>query len=120
MTRRYGFLAYHDRWLHPAAGIVALFLKEQMQIELVEYIKPGEFTFCSRCGSICSNTNKAFMCVSCKSSLFPSSKQLSQFEMDERLLESKIEIIVSDIYKEHRKDLAKLRKVANETNNINA
>lgn len=81
-----------------------------MQAELVAYIKPREFTFCSRCGNICRNTDEAFMCISCVFDLFGSSKKLSQLEMDERLLKRNVEIAVSDICKEYRKDLAELRK----------
>lgn len=81
-----------------------------MNAELVAHIKPGEFAFCSRCGGVCKHTDKAFMCVACRSSLFSRTGKLSELEIEERLLEKRTGIEVNDICREYRRDLAELRK----------
>lgn len=79
-----------------------------MEKELFDCIKPGEFTFCSRCGHICRIGAKDFMCTSCKAGLF--SRKESQQEHKERLLKEKVQQQISEIIIKYREDLAKLRK----------
>ena len=80
-----------------------------MNEELLRYIKPGEFTFCSRCGLICRKTDKAFMCTQCKHFIF-SRKKITKLEEQEILAEQLFEQQISDICKVHRENLAILRK----------
>ena len=77
-------------------------------MEIIHYIKSGEFTFCSRCGNICHLGKKNFMCRSCISDLFPRGK-MSELEIKEKFLFIGVEQEISDILIEYRKNLAKLR-----------
>ena len=77
-------------------------------MEVIHYIKSGEFTFCSRCGHICHLGKKNFMCRSCTSDLFPRGK-MSELEIKEKFLFIETEQKISDILIEYRKKLAELR-----------
>lgn len=77
-------------------------------MEIIHYIKSGEFTFCSRCGHICHLGKKDFMCRSCISDLF-SRRKMSELEIKEKYLFIKIERKISDILIDYRKNLAELR-----------
>ena len=39
-----------------------------MNIEQQQFIAPGEFTFCARCGSVCHVGKQSFSCKSCRAS----------------------------------------------------
>jgi len=77
-------------------------------MEIIKYIKSGEFTFCSRCGHICHLGKKDFMCKSCISSLLTRGK-MSELEIEEKQLYIEIEKTISDILIDYRKRLAELR-----------
>ena len=70
---------------------------------LLEQIKPGEFTFCSRCGENVHYGKKEFMCSQCKANLFGHKVD------EEELLRWRYETRLSEIIRQHREDLAKLR-----------
>ena len=80
-------------------------------MEIIRHIKSGEFTFCSRCGSICHLGKKDFMCRKCISGLF-SRKGMSELEIKEKQLYIIMEKDISDILIEYRKNLAELRSNA--------
>lgn len=82
-----------------------------MNDELLSYIKPGEFTFCSRCGVICKRTDKDFMCTRCIHNMFSRTK-ITKLEKAERITEQLFEQQVSDICMAHRNTLVQLRKDA--------
>ncbi|KKN27415.1 hypothetical protein LCGC14_0864970 [marine sediment metagenome] len=81
----------------------------EMKKELLKYIKPGEFTFCSRCGSMCRRGSETFMCVRCRCSIF-SREKVTELEKQIILAEQSLEQSMSDLCKAHRKDLAVLRQ----------
>ncbi|KKN69814.1 hypothetical protein LCGC14_0437600 [marine sediment metagenome] len=82
-----------------------------MKDELLRHIKPGEFTFCSRCGSVCKQGSEAFMCVRCRCSMF-SREEVTELEKQIMLAEQSLEQSMSGLCKAHRKDLAMLRQGA--------
>ena len=77
-------------------------------VEIINYIKSGEFTFCSRCGEICHLGDKDFMCRSCMGS-FCSRGKMSELEKKEKQLYIQTERDISYILVEYRKELAELR-----------
>lgn len=77
-------------------------------MEIIHYIKSGEFTFCSRCGHICRLGKENFMCKKCTSDLFPRNG-LSELEIKEKCLFIRVEQEISDIIIGYRKELAELR-----------
>lgn len=77
-------------------------------MEIIDYIKSGEFTFCSRCGHICHLGKKDFICRKCISDLFPRGKML-ELKIKEKYLFIEIERKISDILTDYRKRLAGLR-----------
>ena len=77
-----------------------------MELGLLEFIKPLEFTFCSRCGRNVRYGKKEFMCIQCKRNMFSSDKSLSE----EEKLAISYEEQVGGLIREHREGLAKLRK----------
>ena len=77
--------------------------------EQQETIKPGEFTFCGRCGENVQYGDKDFMCRKCHRTLFRSTEDIPKSERSEMFLAECYEHTVSVIIKEHRKDLADLR-----------
>ena len=79
------------------------FRKEEVNVELQKQIKPGEFTFCSRCGKICNKTDKDFMCTKCKINL------LGMEEGEETTIHKNFEKMISDICVKYREELAKCR-----------
>ncbi|KKN64895.1 hypothetical protein LCGC14_0487290 [marine sediment metagenome] len=82
-----------------------------MNPELQKYIKPGEFTFCSRCGHICRMGLSNFMCVGCTDSLF--SKPMTAQESEELQLKIVCQKKVSDVIMTYREELARYRKDLN-------
>lgn len=82
-----------------------------MNDELLSYIKPGEFAFCSRCGTICKRANKNFMCTRCIHDMFSRTK-MTELEKAERIAEQSFEQQISDICKIHREFLTVLRRDA--------
>lgn len=52
-------------------------------IDTATYIESGEFSFCSRCGEICVEGSRSFMCEGCKRTFFGSARTL---EGDLRIL----------------------------------
>ena len=81
-----------------------------MDAALQKYIKPKEFTFCSKCGEICKQTDRDFMCTSCQRGLFGYIKRNDK----EVSLQIRFEKLLSDIHKKHREELAKLRQESEE------
>lgn len=87
-----------------------------MNNQLIQFIKPGEFTFCSRCGMIARWGNKNFMCEKCRFNLFPIEKVSNQ-QFEETLLKQRYEKIVSNNIEQHREQLAILRCKFNDWTN---
>ena len=79
-----------------------------MKNELLCHIKPSEFTFCSRCGIIARYGKKEFMCLGCRSDLFPKG-QVSKLEFEEIHLAQEYEKLISGFVIQHREKLAVLR-----------
>jgi len=77
-------------------------------MQTIDYIKSGEFTFCSRCGHICHLGKENFMCRNCTSDLFPR-EEMSELEIKEKYLFIKVEQKISDILINYRKELTELR-----------
>ncbi len=81
-----------------------------MDDELFRYIKPGDFSFCGRCGEICRRGDQYFMCTSCKASLFglmdnPSSEEWARYKQEVRA-----ERLASDRNRAERQHLAISRR----------
>ncbi len=87
-----------------------------MKEELLKHIKPGEFTFCSRCGSICRRGSEAFMCVRCRCSMF-SREEVTYLEKQIMLAEQSLEQSMSDLCKAHRQYIAEVRSEVEEITN---
>lgn len=74
-----------------------------MEESLIKHIRPGEFTFCSRCGDNVHYGKEDFMCFSCQRAFFG-------MEYDkEQGLKEEYERQISQLIRQHREALAKLR-----------
>lgn len=82
-----------------------------MDDKLLEHIKPGEFTFCSRCGHIVRYGKQNFMCSKCNSDLFPA-KNITALKRAEICLDQQFERQISDLIEQHREQVAQLRSIA--------
>lgn len=80
-----------------------------MNETLIAYIKPGEFTFCGRCGHTCKPGCTDFMCVKCQITL------LGLDETDERFLTKVYERHLTDLTSRFREELGHVRIRADET-----
>lgn len=80
-----------------------------MDKELQSHVKPGEFTFCGRCGETCRAGKDNFMCAQCKMTLFPRDK-VTKLEMAELRLEIAHEQCTSHAVRAYRRALAALRR----------
>lgn len=76
-----------------------------MELNLTKFIKPKEFTFCSRCGNTCHLGGQAFTCYKC-SSVFQTERILTM--IDKRKIAN--ERTESDLIKDFREKLALLRQ----------
>ena len=83
-----------------------------MNQQLIDRIKPGEFTFCSRCGKNVHYGDKDFMCFRCcvggELSLL-SRTTASKKQRQEDRLRVIYEEKISRLIREHRQKLAELR-----------
>lgn len=79
-----------------------------MEHELQDFIKPGEFTFCSRCGNICRWTDRDFMCTRCLRHF----NYYSRPELEEKEFKMAVQTdrAISDVLRKYRRDLAILRR----------
>lgn len=73
-----------------------------------DWIKPGEFTFCSRCGDICHIGGINFQCFLCLLS-FPVDIRDEQLRHEYDILH-KAEKKISDVVCETREKIAKYRR----------
>jgi hypothetical protein len=78
--------------------------------KLQKFIKPGEFTFCNRCGRSVRYGSKNFMCTGCVEQMFHSVDKRPPDEKREILLKIDYEDRISCLIMEHREKLAKLRQ----------
>ena len=81
-----------------------------MNRELEQYIKPGEFTYCSRCGDVCHIGSEDFICMKCRR-IFPVEIRLSgaaKTKYDELL---RRERKTSELCKYDRELMAESRKL---------
>jgi len=82
-----------------------------MDIELQNLIKPGEFTFCGRCGKVCSLGKRDFWCTCCcEGPLGLFTKKMTPKERIEQRMKIECEQECGRIVREHRQALAEFRR----------
>jgi hypothetical protein len=79
-----------------------------MDYELQKHIRHGEFTFCGRCGTICRQGDKDFMCTDCRRDFFSKPNE-TKAERDEDMIHIRYEGELSAILVEYRRVLAEHR-----------